>query len=106
MEFGKNWLQPVNDRLKKKYAHLNIEELNYYDTVCRQARDTVCKFVYKRLSELCDNRDTIKENDLNDDFNLFVTEQFSWISSKNANALFSQSLYYAWKDGLDTCIVR
>jgi tRNA isopentenyl-2-thiomethyl-A-37 hydroxylase MiaE len=37
MEFGKNWLMPIQDRLGKKHKRLNREELDHYEKVCRKA---------------------------------------------------------------------
>lgn len=32
-EFGKDWLKPVQNRLKRKYGHLTMEQLDHYDSV-------------------------------------------------------------------------
>lgn len=37
MEFGTNWLQPIQKRLAKKHPQLSQAELDEYDRVCREA---------------------------------------------------------------------
>lgn len=100
IEFGKHWLQPIQERLSKKFPHLSEEELDNYDQICRVAREIGSKDVYDKLSSICDSGGTIKENDLEDGFNQYMISQYPWISSENLRALFKQSCYYAWRDGL------
>ena len=95
---------PIQNRLKSKYSHLTIEELDNYDAICRGARDKTCNFIYERLMALCNNQETIYRKDLRDSLNGFISEHYTWISEKNRRYLFSQSLYYASKDGWYTCI--
>ena len=104
MEFGKDWMQPVQNRLKRKYGHLTKEQLDHYDAVCRKTREKACNFIYERLMALCHNQETIRRKALKDSLNGFISEHYAWISVKNRRSLFSQGLYYAWKDGWDTCI--
>ncbi|MCO4294088.1 hypothetical protein NF867_14590 [Solitalea sp. MAHUQ-68] len=104
MEFGKNWLQPIQDRLKKKYRFLTLQELNDYDTICRQAMHKGHDFVYNTLTELYDVNQTISNNELKEKLKKTLLDQYPWINTSNLEALFSQSCYYAWKDGLTKCI--
>ena len=51
MEFGKNWLQPIQKRLSKKYPKLSTTELDEYNTKCQSAmklgHDSMVKLAVK-----------------------------------------------------------
>lgn len=37
MEFGKDWLRPIQERLRAKFSDLTPSELDAYDRACREA---------------------------------------------------------------------
>ena len=91
MEFGKNWLQPIQERLSKKYHHLNAEELEQYNAMCQAAMSFGHEIVYALAEEHG------KEAKY-DQYEPIYTQHYSWVNKKNLSRLFSQGMYYAWKD--------
>lgn len=93
MEFGKNWLLEINDRLLAKYPNLTPSELNACDKLCKKVNKLANDFVY-------DNPEK-KENEIEfitfSVFENFMKTNYDWISDKNLRGLYSQSCYYAWK---------
>ena len=100
MEFGETWLRPINEKLSKKYPQLTKTELNYYNGVCTSLRDLGHKFVYDVLEKIENDGKTIEEKLLKSQLSTFVLEKYSWVNRENINHLFSQSCYYAWREGL------
>ena len=105
MEFGENFLQPIHNRLENKYSHLNKSQLEFYSKTCQQVRYDGNQFVYYTLERLNVQRQNISEKKLRDDFHDFIKNKYSWTTPQNINSLFSQSCYFAWKDGLD-CVIK
>lgn len=101
MEFGKNWLQPIQERLLKKYPNLESKNLD----LCNEHSKSVLKlgndFVYKFLDNLDRENQSITQNELKEKLNNTILEKYPWVNNKNINQLFFQSCYYAFKDGLD-----
>ena len=98
MEFGKNWLQPIQSRLHNKINYLSDEDLNKYNTICKNVLDEGVKLLYK----LCDDIDPkfpVKNDDLFNQWKVIIHEKYPWINLKNLNHLYSQANYYSWKDG-------
>ena len=91
MEWGGNWLQPIQKRLGKLYPELSPEELDRYDSIAREAMDyghsTVCK-----MAEV-----TGKDIDKNEFAEKFKAK-YEWVSDKNIGRCFSQGRYYVYKD--------
>ena len=105
MEFGQNWLQPIQERLAKKFSFLSSLELDNYNATCKNVMDNGQEFVYKILENLVENNQTIKEMELKQKFADFILSEYNWIDKKNISKLFSQICYYAYKDGLDSAII-
>ena len=104
MEFGTNWLQPIQARLSKKLPYLTNQELDRFDELSRGAMNIGHNFVYERLARLSNDNQTIASNQLTREFESFMKEKFPWVSNSNLKRLLGQSIYYAWKDGLDKTI--
>ena len=104
MEFGSNWLQPIQTRLSKKIPGLTKPEFDRFDQVCRTAMNAGHNFIYEKLSNLYNNQQTIASTQLAMDFKVFMKEKFVWIDDSNLHRLLSQCMYYAWKDGLDKTV--
>ena len=100
LEFGETWLKPINKRLSKKYPWLTLAELNYYNDVCVSIRESGHKFVYDVLENLEHDGKTIEEELLKSQLSTYVLDKYLWINQENINHLFSQSCYYAWREGL------
>ena len=100
LEFGPNWLQPIQSRLSEKFPELQTEELNKYDSICRTAMKDGHEFIYKKLETAADEKRKIKEKDVADELQLFLHKKYPWVDSGNLKRIVSQGFYYAWKDGL------
>jgi hypothetical protein len=100
LEFGPNWLQPIQSRLSEKFPDLQTEELNKYDSICRTAMKDGHEFIYKTLEKAADEKRKIKEKDVSAELQLFLSERYSWVDSGNLKRIVSQGFYYAWKEGL------
>lgn len=100
LEFGPNWLQPIQSRLSEKFSNLQPDELNIYDSICRTAMKDGHDFIYTKLKTAADEKRILKEKDVSDELKLFLHNKYPWINSRNLKEIISQGFYYAWKDGL------
>jgi hypothetical protein len=105
MEFGKNRLKPIQERLAKRVPDLTVDQLNKYNEICVDSMNTCLDYVYKRLDQLDKDDKFISNWRLRREFKKFIRENYSWINYWNTYRLYSQSLYFAWHDGLDQCII-
>lgn len=93
MEWGEQWLQPIQQRLAKRYTGLSVEELDRYNAECQAAMKFGHDLVYLMAERL--------GADVNmDAWRGQVLERYSWINESNLSRLFSQGMYYAYKDGV------
>ncbi len=104
LQWGRNWMQPIQDRLKRRFPKLTKEELDFYDSICRKTRDNGLNFIFDRLKEACDNDLLLDKGRFRSDFNKMMLGESGWITRSNLNRIFSQGMYYAWKDGYDECL--
>ncbi len=91
MEFGKNWLLDINDRLLSEYPELTELELNACNKLCKIINELAHDYVYK---------DFIKnKNEMMgfSEFKFFLTVKYEWIDENNLRSLHNQSRYYAYK---------
>jgi hypothetical protein len=100
LEFGSNWLQPIQSRLSMKFPDLQTDELNKYDTICRTAMKDGHEYVYKTLATAANNKIKIKEKDVSEGLKLFLLKEYPWIDLRNLKRILTQGFYYAGKDGL------
>ena len=91
MEFGKNWLQPIQTRLSKKHPELTMEQLDAYNDICQKAMKCGHDCVYSMESGLTDKQ-------MLERLDAHLSVDFGWVSRKNRSKLFSQGMYYRWKD--------
>ena len=90
MEFGQNWLQPIQERLAKKYPKLNSTKLDEYNDVCQSAM----KLGHDSMFKLSENNDVeTRVEELAE----IVREQYPWVTDKNISKLYSQGMYYSMK---------
>ncbi len=100
MAFGKYYLQPIQQRLAKRYSFLKEEELNEYNLICTTVRDEGHSFIYNLLEQKTVENKKIKESELKALFLNFIKEKYAWVSNSNLKRLFSQGYYFSLKDGL------
>ena len=91
MEWGENWLQPIQDRLAKKYPRLSKTQLDEYNATCQAAMKFGHDYVYELVTQQGADRVSSEE------FERIMLAQYSWVSSGNLSRLFSQGMYYAMK---------
>ncbi len=91
MEWGKNWLQPIQKRLGKLYPKLSPGELDRYDSIARKAMEYGHSTVYK-MAEVVGIAIHKKE------FAVKFKAKYEWVSDENIGRCFSQGRYYAFKD--------
>ena len=92
MEFGENWLEPIQSRLAERHPELSPVELNACNDTCQAAM----KFGHREVASAL----TRTRADQRKAFELFreaVRARYSWMSDENLSHLFSQGCYYAMK---------
>lgn len=91
MEWGKDWLKPIQTRLAKRHPELTQKELDELNVTCQAAMRFGHGVVYDLA--LASGKNTKRE-----DFEPVIKARYPWINHKNISHLFSQGMYYAWKD--------
>ena len=92
MEWGEDWLKPIQARLARAYPSLSGAELDEYEGACREAME----FGHAEVSRtwtLVGNA----EKEAFDRFNAAIRVRYPWIDDKNVGRLFSQGTYYFHK---------
>lgn len=94
MEFGDEWLRPIQQRLARQLPDLEQSQLDACDRTCRE----VMKLGHERAVECVGDGKRSQE----EAFRLFaatISASYPWVSDANLSRLFSQGCYYAYKDG-------
>jgi hypothetical protein len=94
MEFGKNWLQPIQGRLGRRHKDLSCAALDEYERVCREALNYGIEQVKVQMQAAAR-----KEKEAARLLGEVMTGRYPWMTKKTLQHLFSQGCYYAWKDG-------
>jgi hypothetical protein len=84
LEFGKDWLQPVNERLRKKYPNLSNKDLVKINAHVERLRSEASEFIYQRLEELTNDRKKISEKDLKIELNDWMINNPQQLSPNDA----------------------
>jgi hypothetical protein len=92
MDWGDNWLAPINARLHERHRYLTTEELAVLNATCQGAMRLGHETAYARL------RGGAEPVSL-ESFSAAVREKYPWVSQENLSRLLNQSLYYAAKTG-------
>lgn len=93
MEFGENWLQPIQQRLAQIYPKLTAKELEQYNALSKTVNQKANKYV-KDHPVKCAEGVTFVDFDR---FENYMLAQYDWIAIENLQRLYSQSCYYAMK---------
>jgi hypothetical protein len=101
MEFGEYFRQPIQSRLSKKYPSLTAEQLDQYNSMCTTAMESGFKFVDSILEPLATSNQTISEANLKKHLFHHMKANYPWINKDNLDRLYSQSCYFAFKNGWD-----
>ena len=92
MDWGENWLAPIQERLHQQYRHLSREELDELNASCQAAMKFGHATAYELVHEQGKNVDE-------DEFTARVLVSHPWVDAANIARLFRQSMYYVWKGG-------
>jgi hypothetical protein len=94
MDFGPDWLEPIQARLAKLHPELSKEQLDAYDARCRSIRDAA----QARVAALA--RRTGDPDGVYEAWAAETRAEHSWISEPNLRHLYSQARYYMHKGAL------
>jgi hypothetical protein len=92
MDWGEDWLAPIQGRLAKRHPDLRRDQLDELDAVCQEAM----RFGHETAYDLVRRQG---KGATQDTFVPLVIARYSWITSETADRLFNMSMYYAWKTG-------
>jgi hypothetical protein len=92
LEFGPNWLAPIQNRLATQFPSLTPAELDAYDRSCRE----VMRYGHQLVPTVVKTLDSSTEESFAR-FTELVHHRFAWVSEDNLRRLFSQGCYYALK---------
>ena len=91
MAFGKEWMQPIQTRLVKKYPELTKEEQDEYNSICQKAM----RYGHDKMYSFAENE---RKNVSQEEFNKYLLKEFSWVNDKIIKDVYNQGLYYVHKD--------
>lgn len=94
MEWGEDWMKPIHQRLSAQFPQLSQEDLERFNTSCREAMN----YGHQQMYQLAEQRGA--DNVGRDEFAQIIRAAYPWVNPDNLARLFSQSWYCAWKDGL------
>lgn len=91
MEWGSDWLKPIQERLAQRQPTLTAAERDEINAICQAAMRYGHQTVYA-LAEANGN------NARREDFDAAMHSRYPWVDADNRARLFSQGMYYAWKN--------
>ncbi len=89
LEWGKNWLQPIQSRLAKQFPHLSQQELDNYNHLAQE----IMHYGWAIIKDM----NFIDDPNASAAFKSKVLERYPSINQDNLSRLFSQGCYYALK---------
>ncbi len=92
MNWGENWLAPIQERLRLQHPRLSAAELDELNEACQAAMKFGHETAYELVQTQGADADALG-------FGSTVRGRYPWISEENLVRLFRQSLYYVWKGG-------
>lgn len=94
MEFGENWLLPIQERLARQHGELSPADLDEYERICRRVlKDGVEQVRVQLRAAGREEKEAARR------FEEVMSARYPWMTKKALSHLFSQGCYYAWKDG-------
>ena len=100
LEFGKNWMRPINERLSRRFPNLTNAELEEFNRICEQTRNSSLNHMSEILQRITDQQNRVKEKEIKSAITEWMRDQFPWVSSSNIKRIHSTGMYFGWKDGL------
>jgi hypothetical protein len=92
MDWGENWLSPINARLRKLHPHLRAEELEACNAACQGAMRLGCEAVHTLLRDGSASPSAGR-------LATIVRARYPWVNEDNLGRLLQQGVYYAAKVG-------
>ncbi len=92
-EWGDDWMQPVNERLKKAFPRFTQQELDKYNAAAQEAMKYGHELVCSLAKEQGNNVDKSA-------WKKMYLARYPWVDNRNLKHLFSTGRYYAWKNGV------
>jgi hypothetical protein len=91
-EWGKDWLKPIQERLRRAYPKMSAEEQDRLNALAQDAMKAGHDLVYSMAET--------KGKDFPEaEWRSAYSARFPWVDEKNLRHLYSTGRYYAWKDG-------
>lgn len=89
LEWGENWLQPINERVRDAYPELSETQAQTLEDWCVEARNFAYAEVEKWYPmEVEDKADKAMET---------TRRKYPQIDEHNLSRLYNQGMYYAWR---------
>ncbi len=92
MDWGEQWLAPVQGRLAEMYPQLPRTELDELDALAREAM----QFAHQTILAFAARGD---QGLTEEDFSARFSAQYPWANAENVARMYRQGTYYAWKAG-------
>jgi hypothetical protein len=93
-EWGREWLQPIQPRLRRAYPTMPTEELDRLNAIAQDAMKEGHDLVYSMTEQLGEKGMSEAA------WRSAYTPRYPWVDDKNLRHLYSTGRYYAWKDGV------
>jgi len=87
LEWGKNWLAPINKRIRKKYSYLTESDAEKLNARCKEIQ----RFAWDLCEKERDGKMSVG------DINKRINEKYPILDSENVSQLVSQNMYYVRK---------
>lgn len=92
MNWGEDWLAPINRRLAERHPQLSDSELEELDQTCRQAMTFALETAHAMLHGGT-------ERPSSEAFAPVLHARYPWLNQENVARMLNQGLYYAAKMG-------
>lgn len=90
MEWGPDFLKPIQGRLALRYPELSAAELDEANRICQEAM----RFGHSEVEKLA----VAHQFNVNKaEFALVMQQAWPWVDASNISGLFNQGMYYAMK---------
>jgi hypothetical protein len=94
LEWGEQWLEPIQERLGTIYPQLSEKELDDYNSYCKKVASDGNALIFKIVHEDSEDFYGVKNRQL---WKKTMLERYPWINEENLSRSYSQSCYYAMK---------
>lgn len=92
LEFGDNWLLPIDEIVEKTYPKLPAEEKTKLALTVDKSRKKIFDFIYNNYEYNNEENDKALEKGARD----LIKHFYPWMNEKNIKKSINQGFYYAW----------